>query len=44
MMLVARVKPGRYVEIPYGPYICLGCLSWMFYGREILAWYMNIFR
>jgi hypothetical protein len=44
MMLVARVKPGRYAEIPYGPYICLGCLSWMFYGSEILAWYMNIFR
>jgi leader peptidase (prepilin peptidase)/N-methyltransferase len=44
MILVARVKPGRYVEIPYGPYICLGCLSWMFYGSEILAWYMNIFK
>ena len=44
MMLVARIKPGRYAEIPYGPYICLGCLSWMFYGNEILAWYMNIFK
>lgn len=44
MMLVARVKPGRYIEIPYGPYICLGCLAWMFYGNEILSWYMNIFK
>lgn len=44
MMLTAKIRPGRFVEIPYGPYICLGCLSWMFYGREILVWYLNIFK
>jgi leader peptidase (prepilin peptidase)/N-methyltransferase len=44
MMIVSKVRPGRFVEIPYGPYICLGCLSWMFYGPEILGWYFNLFR
>jgi leader peptidase (prepilin peptidase)/N-methyltransferase len=44
MMLVARIRPGRFVEIPYGPYICLGCLVCMFYGNELYSWYMNIFR
>jgi prepilin signal peptidase PulO-like enzyme (type II secretory pathway) len=43
-MLVSKIRPGRFVEIPYGPYICLGCLSCMFYGPEILGWYFNLFR
>jgi prepilin signal peptidase PulO-like enzyme (type II secretory pathway) len=44
LMLVAKIRPGRFVEIPYGPYICLGCLAYMFYGSEIISWYVNIFR
>ncbi|MBR4938733.1 MAG: prepilin peptidase [Kiritimatiellae bacterium] len=44
LMLVSRIRPGRFVEIPYGPYICLGCLVCMFYGNELYSWYMNIFR
>ena len=44
LMLVDRIRPGRFVEIPYGPYICLGCLVCMFYGSDIYSWYLNIFR
>lgn len=44
LMLAAKIRPGRFVEIPYGPYICLGCLSWMFFGPELLKWYLGIFR
>lgn len=44
LMLADRIRPGRFVEIPYGPYICLGCLTCMFYGNELYSWYMNLFR
>ncbi|MBR1921865.1 MAG: prepilin peptidase [Kiritimatiellae bacterium] len=43
MILLAKTKLGRFTAIPYGPYICLGCLAFMFCGREIERWYLNLF-
>ena len=36
---LSKTKFGRFVEIPYGPYICMGCLVWMFWGPELVSWY-----
>ena len=44
LVALARTKFGKFYEIPYGPYICLGCLVWMFYGPELVAWYVRLFR
>jgi len=44
MVALSKTKFARFVEIPYGPYICLGCLVWMFFGSELLDWYLNIFK
>ena len=40
MMLLAKVRFGRFVAIPYGPFIALACLLWMFAGPEIVSWYL----
>ena len=44
MVALAKTKFGRFVEIPYGPYICLGCLVWMFCGPELVDWYVHLLR
>ena len=44
LVLAAKARIGRFVAIPYGPYICLGCLAWMFWGPELLAWYVSLVR
>ena len=44
LVALAKAKFGRFVEIPYGPYICLGCLAWMFHGPELVAAYLNLMR
>jgi len=44
MMLMSKIRLGKFVAIPYGPYICLGCLAWMFYGPELVRWYMALLR
>ena len=41
-LAIARRRPERFVEIPYGPYLCLGALAWMFYGVEIFSWYTRL--
>ena len=42
MVALSKTKFGKFVEIPYGPYICLGCLAWMFYGPELVNWYLRL--
>ena len=44
MIALSKTKFGRFVEIPYGPYICLGCLTWMFCGPELVNWYLALMR
>ena len=44
MVALSKAKLGKFVEIPYGPYICLGCLVWMFWGPQLVNWYMNCFK
>ena len=41
-MLFSKGKLGKFAEIPYGPYICMGCLVWMFYGPELIASYLRL--
>ena len=41
---LSKTKLGRFMEIPYGPYICLGCLVWMFWGTELVNAYMEVIR
>ena len=42
MVALSKTKFGKFVEIPYGPYICLGCLAYMFYGAELIGWYLRL--
>jgi len=39
---VSKTNRVRYRMIPYGPYLCIGCLAWMFAGDELVAAYLRI--
>ena len=38
---LSKTKFGSFAEIPFGPYICLGSLVWMFRGPELASWYLG---
>ena len=42
LVALATTKFGRFLEIPYGPYICGACLVWIFFGPEIVNWYLGV--
>ena len=44
MVALSKARLGKFVEIPFGPYICMGCLAWMFAGNDLLNWYLSLFR
>lgn len=34
---------GARTQIPFGPFLSLGALSYLFFGREISIWYFGLF-
>jgi len=34
-------KRDLSTKIPFGPYLALGALIWMFAGTDIVHWYLN---
>ena len=44
LILLSKAKLGRFVAIPYGPYICMGCLAWMFWGPRLVHWYLSLMK
>ena len=42
MIAMSKAKLGRFTAIPYGPYICMACLLWIFCGEELVSWYLSL--
>ena len=43
-MLLSKTRLGQFAAIPYGPYICMACLIWMFRGPQAIHWYLSLLK
>ncbi len=44
MVALSKIRLGKFAEIPYGPYICLAHLFFLFYGPTVIHWYVNLLK
>lgn len=44
ILLILTGKSDWQSRIPYGPYIVLGAMAWLFFGQQTVAWYMSLFQ
>ena len=44
LTLILLRKTDWQSRIPYGPYIVLGALTWLFFGQQLMDWYMKFVR
>ena len=42
MILRGKARLGSYTAVPYGPFLAIGALVWMFWGPAVIAWYMKL--
>lgn len=42
LIALSKIRLGKFVAIPFGPYLCLGCLVWMFFGEVLLGAYLRL--
>ncbi|MCX6004166.1 MAG: A24 family peptidase [Chloroflexi bacterium] len=40
-LLIARLK-GRKETIPFGPFLCLASIAALFWGKDLLIWYLRL--
>ena len=43
VVLMATGKRKRGDEIPFGPFLCFGIAVSIFFGSEIINWYLGMF-
>ncbi len=35
-------RKGRHLAIPFGPYLALGAVLYIFYGPQLINWYLHL--
>ena len=43
-LILAKRREATGGIIPFGPFLCMGALAWMFWGPVLLDWYAAMFR
>ena len=43
LLMIARGKArlGGCTAVPYGPFLALGTLAWMYWGPTLVSWYVG---
>ena len=44
LLAMARSGKGMQLAIPFGPFLSLGAVIYLFFGRAIISWYANLLR
>ena len=43
LMVMLRAGKGMKMAVPFGPFLALGALLYLFVGPQIIEWYRNMF-
>jgi leader peptidase (prepilin peptidase)/N-methyltransferase len=44
LLLIARGRLARGQHMPFGPFLCLGAAAALFWGDDLIAWYVQLVR
>ena len=42
LILRGKAKLGGFTAVPYGPFLALGAVTWMFWGPRVVNWYLHL--
>jgi leader peptidase (prepilin peptidase)/N-methyltransferase len=37
-----KTQKGMKLAVPFGPFLSIGTILYIFFGSEIIAWYLNL--
>lgn len=42
IVVALQTREGRKAAVPFGPFLSMGALLFVFYGRELISWYVGL--
>jgi leader peptidase (prepilin peptidase)/N-methyltransferase len=44
MALILRRREGMKLAVPFGPFLAIGAIAYLFIGTEVMTWYLRAMR
>jgi leader peptidase (prepilin peptidase)/N-methyltransferase len=44
MVIMLMTRQGMKLAVPFGPFLAIGAITYIFFGSQLLAFYFNMFR
>ncbi len=42
LLAMLRLRQGMKLAVPFGPFLSIGCITYIFFGPPLLAWYFGL--
>ena len=42
ILIMLRTKKGLKLAVPFGPFLSIGAILYVFYGSVLIRWYLNM--
>ncbi|MFV9646025.1 MAG: prepilin peptidase [Desulfobacterales bacterium] len=42
--IMLRTKKGMKIAVPFGPFLSIGAITYIFWGPSLISWYFNLLR
>jgi leader peptidase (prepilin peptidase)/N-methyltransferase len=42
ILVVLRTKKDMKLAIPFGPFLSIGAMAYVFFGEALIHWYLNM--
>jgi leader peptidase (prepilin peptidase)/N-methyltransferase len=42
LAVMLQSRRGMKMAVPFGPFLAIGCITYVFFGTELIAWYFNL--
>jgi leader peptidase (prepilin peptidase)/N-methyltransferase len=44
MLVMVKSRTSMKLKVPFGPFLAIGAIAYMFLGPQLIAWYFNLLR
>jgi leader peptidase (prepilin peptidase)/N-methyltransferase len=44
MIVMLKTRKGMKLAVPFGPFLAIGSIAYIFFGPQLIVWYLNLLR
>jgi leader peptidase (prepilin peptidase)/N-methyltransferase len=42
LAVIVQSRKGLKLAVPFGPFLAIGCITYIFFGNPLITWYFNL--